>query len=387
MRIILDVPQPIAELRKVYNDKVTFVTTVKSWPLVKEVIIPNDYQNGLKKRRVPVRVGKKIDRAIEEYQTKLIEIWEKHQNRIKELVRFDDREALEVEKQTHPTLAQVNRERNSQRRFILRQRYLAQNKDKLLKPEIDKLEKELAREAKTSFARVFTIGKERAQVLTGQQLDERLTARDRKELLAKDKWNKKFIAGLTNDLRQDYSRILGSKYDSVEDLIAAMEGADKKEKRRLPLFAAAVGSVLLAAGTTAAARAVREDPKTGAIRPDPIPDPDDGMPIGTAFDGGVWHTRHDNRVCLGCEENDNKWMTHEQFQNEAGTNQCLTRCRCIELFDFEEKPTSSGKIWRGRPGDSIRNWPRFKGKRPKTTKTNHSFNRGPIGWQTSSNQN
>ena len=371
MRIILDEPKPIAELRKVYNDKVTFITTVKSYPLVKEIEIPEDYQNGLKKRRVPVRIGKKIDRAIEEYQAKLIEIWEKYQNRIREIIAFDDRETIEdvekailaesdVEKQVRPTLAQVNREKNPRRRFILRQRYLAQNRKRLLKPEIDKLEKELAREAKKSFSRVFMIGKERAQVLTGQQLDDRLTARDRKELKRKDKWNKEFVGGLTADLWQEYEDILGKEFDDPEKLLAAIEGAEKKEKRRLPLFAAAVGSVLLAAGTTAAARAVREDPETGEISPDPIPDPDDGMPIGTAFDGGVWHTRHDNRVCPGCESNDNKWMTHEQFQEEAGTNQCLTRCRCVELFEFDEKPTGASKIWSGTPGADIKNWPRFK---------------------------
>lgn len=373
MRILLDERKTIAELRKVYNDKVTFVTTVKSYPLVKEVIISGDYQSGLKKRRVPVRVGKKVDRAIAEYQDKLVAIWEKYQKRIQEIISFDDREAIEdveksilaendVEKVVRVTLAQVNQERNSRRRFILRQRYLAQNKDKLIKPEIDKMRKELEQEADSHFSRVFKIGKERAQVLTDQQLDDRLTTRDRKELEAKDKWNKLFVGGLTADLLRRYESILGHKFDEPKELADAIIVAEKKEKRRLPLFAAAVGSVLLAAGTTAAARAVREDPETGRVSPDPIPDPDDGMPIGTAFDGGIWHTRHDNRVCPGCEENDAKWMTHDQFQDEAGTNECLTRCRCVELFEFDEKPTSASKIWRGTPGASIRNWPRFKRK-------------------------
>ncbi len=371
MRIILDEPTSIDKLRKVYNDKVTFVTTVKSYPLVKEIIISGDYQGGLKKRRVPVRVGKKIDRAIAAYQEKLVAIWEKHQNKIRELVGFDDRETIEdveksiiaegdVEKAARVTLAQVNQERDSQKRFILRQRYLEQNKNKLLKPELDKMKRELEREAKKSFSQVFRIGKERAQVLTDQELDDNLTTRDKIELKRKDKWNKEFVEGLTDDLWEEYEAILGKQFDNPQDLLDAIAGADKKEKRRLPLFAAAVGSVLLAAGTTAAARAVREDPETGETRPDPIPDPEDGMPIGTAFDGGVWHTRHDNRVCPGCEENDSKWMTHEQFQDEAGTNQCLTRCRCVELFEFDEKPTSSGKIWQGAPGASIKNWPRFK---------------------------
>ncbi len=375
MRILLDERKTIAELRKVYNDKVTFVLTIKSYPFVKEIVINGDYQSGLKKRRVPVKIGKKVDRAIAAYQEKLVAIWEKHQNKIRELVGFDDRETIEdveksiiaeddVEKATRVTLAQVNQERNPRRRFILRQRYLDQNKNKLLKPEIDKMRRELEREAKKSFAEVYRIGKERAQVLTDQELDNTLTARDRKELKRKDEWNKEFVGGLTDDLWEEYELILGRRFDDPQELLDAIVGAEKKEKRRLPLFAAAVGSVLLAAGTTAAARAVREDPETGEITPDPIPDPEDGMPIGTAFDGGIWHTRHDNRVCPGCEENDAKWMTHEQFQDEAGTNQCLTRCRCVELFEFEDRPVSASKIWQGAPGASIRNWPRFKRSMP-----------------------
>ena len=370
MRLVLDEPTPIDKLRKVYNDKVTFITTVKSYPLVSEIQFSGDYYSALNKRRVPVRIGRKIDRAIEDYQSKLIQIWESNQKDILDVINFDDKTTLEeteksilegsIEKAKRITLAQVNQERNSVRRFILRSRFIKQEKDRLIKPRVERLKKELQKEAKKHFERVFKIGKERAQVLTDQQLDDALNFRDRRELKAKYIWNEEFVAGLTDDLYAEYAVVLGQTFDNPKDLADAIERVDKRQKRRLPLFAAAVGSVLLAAGTTAAARAVRENPKTGKISPDPIPDPEDGMPIGRAFDGGLWRTRHDKRVCPGCEENDGKWMTHDQFQAEAGTNQCLTRCRCVELFEFEEKPTSAGKIWSGTPGASIKNWPRFK---------------------------
>lgn len=373
MRLILDEPKPIRELRKAYNDKVAFITTVKAYPLVSEIEFSGDYHGTLRKRRVPVRVGRKVDRAIKGYQDKLVEIWERYQKEIQAIVNFEDHATLEaaekprVEKADRITLALIDLEKDPSRKLVLRQRFLRQNRERLIKPRIDKMRAELEKESRAHFERVFRIGKERAQVLTDQELDDFITGRDRKELAAKAIWNRKFVGGLTDDLWQEYEVILGTTFETSEELLDAIIGVEKKEKRRLPLFAAAVGSVLLAAGTVAAARAVREDPETGETRPDPIPDPEDGMPIGTAFDGGFWHTRHDNRVCLGCEENDNKWMLHDQFQAEAGTNQCLTRCRCIELFEFDEKPVNASKIWRGTPGASIRNWPRFRRSAESTT--------------------
>ena len=56
MRIVLDSPQSIEQLRKVYNDRVTFVSSVSGFPLISELEIAGDYLSALRKRLVPVRV-------------------------------------------------------------------------------------------------------------------------------------------------------------------------------------------------------------------------------------------------------------------------------------------------------------------------------------------
>jgi len=40
----------------------------------------------------------------------------------------------------------------------------------------------------------------------------------------------------------------------------------------------------------------------------------------------------------------------EDFAQEAGTNDCLARCRCIELFEPAPKPDSGEEVWQSSPG-------------------------------------
>lgn len=368
MRLVLDEPQPIESLRKVYNDHVTFVTSTSSWPLVSEIQFKGDYQSTLRKRQVPVKVGKRVDREITKYEKKLKKVWDYYQTRINRIIRFEDikliRELLRSNKDTvekrELTLARVLRERSPQRRFILRQKFLQQNKARLIQSQLDEMKQELQRVSRPAFKTVFKLGKIRGQIQSDQELDDRLTVHDRRLLSEKEEWNSKFLNNLTGDSWNHYEGLLAMKFDEPDELINALEEVEKKERSRLPLFAAAIASVLLAAGTARAARDVTTDPKTGEEQEEAILDEETGIPVGIAYKGGLWHTRHDNRVCPGCEGNDGKWMTNNDFQAEAGTNECLTRCRCIELFELAEKPVNKNEIWRGQPGASIKDWPRFR---------------------------
>ncbi len=371
MRLVLDEPQSIESLRKVYNDRVTFVTSTGSYPLVSEIEFKGDYHSTLRKRQVPAKIGKRVDREVAKYEKKLTDVWDYYQTRINRILRFEDtdliQEILSIEKDTvekqEITLARVLRERSPQRRFILRQRFLRQNKDRLVRKQLEEMEQELRRVARPPFKSVYKLGKIRGQVLSDQELDDRLTVSDRRILREKDEWNSKFLNKLTGDSWNHYEVLLMKEFDDPNELMDALEGLNKEEKKernRLFLFAAAIGSVLLAAGTARAARDVTTDPKTGEEKEEAVLDEETGIPVGVAYKGGTWHTRHDNRVCPGCEGNDGKWMTNNDFQAEAGTNECLTRCRCVELFELAEKPTSKSAIWRGKPGASIKNWPRFR---------------------------
>lgn len=319
MRLVLDKPTPIEELRKVYNDKVTFITSVKNYPLVKEIEFHGDYNSALNKRKVPVRVSRLVDRAINRYDRDLKNTWDQHTSKIKALLRITDPK---------------QRQQKAQQ-------------------ELTQLNRSLKSNSRPAFEEVYKLGKIRGQVLSGQELDDELTGDDRRILNDREKWNDDYLNGLTDDLWAEIEEITGKKYDDPQDVINALDELDKiqeKQKRRLPLFAAAIGSVILGAGTVATSR----EPEEGLIG-----DAEDFPPL-EEIKGGFWNTKHDNRVCPGCEENDGKWMTVDQFQEEVGTNQCLTRCRCAELFEITERPLAEGQIWQGTPGSSIARWPRFK---------------------------
>lgn len=362
MKIVLSESKSIAELRKVYNDKVTFVTTVKTYPIVHEIEFPGDYYGAMRKRRVPARVGRKLDKEIEAYKTQLTKIWDTYQKRIQRVTSFKDVKLIRrllangaSIKKAGLTLARVLRETNPTRRRLLQMRFLRQEKQRLVKSQIDEMRRQMERVSRPAFERVYKIGKIRSQILSDQELDDDLTDQDRKVLKEREKWNNDFLNNLSNDSWAHYEAVFNRRFDDPNDIIDALMGAQKeeeKERRRLPLFAAAVGSVLLAAGIARAAKDIFTDPKTGKEQDEPILD-DLGIPIGDPIKGGTWHTRHDNRVCPGCEKNDGKWMTVDEFDGEAGTNQCLTRCRCIELFELKEKPVRRSEIWRGRPGEDI----------------------------------
>jgi len=350
MRLNLDVPQPLAKLRKIYNDKATFITSTKSYPNIEAIEFSGDYLSVMKKRIVPIKVGKKLDRVISKYRSCLVKVWKK---RHAEIVKSFKAEMLSelanaVEKGT--TLAQV-RSAPEQRRTVLYMQYLKERQDELVTPKIEALKSDLKRLAPIAFTAAYILGKNRAQAFTNQEVDDQLSEIDKENLSAKYDWNDEYVDKLGDDSEQNYEDMLNGEYANEAEVLDALDEVQTKEADRLGMFAAAAGSIMLAAGFAQGTRDTQEiDPDTGEPTGEPQIDPDTGIPLGDVVDGGIWHTSHDDSVCDGCEEQDGQWMTTDDFEAEAGNNECLTNCRCIELFEPAEQPPDEGAT--GDGGDN-----------------------------------
>ena len=333
MRVILDSPTPIEKLRKTYNDKVTFVTTTQDYPLITEIEMSGNYLGGMRKRLVPVRVGKKVDKLIARYAKRLNRIWNQYQKEIVNTLSLEGLKKLspenEVEKADAPTLAQVLSETDETRRQVLHIKYLKARQEKLIKPKLEQMKQELQRTAKPMFESAYLLGKERGQILTQQEMDDDLNDEDEELLEEKAEDNDVFVAALVAGTYDDYEAALGEKYDTEDDLMTGLRDAHKSQQHRLDSFAATLGAALLAAGMSQAVRDIQEVDADGEPTGEVKTDPETGEPLGDVFEGGYWHTREDERVCDGCEQNDGAWMTLEDFQEEANTNDCLSNCRCI----------------------------------------------------------
>src|SRR3989338_2807374 len=352
MRVILDSPQALEKLRKIYNDKVTFVTTTKDYPLVTEVEIPGNYLGGMRKRLVAVRVGKKVDKLIARYAKRLDRIWNRYQKEIVNGLSLDGLHKItpenEVEKVDVPTLAQVLSEKDESRQQVLHMRYLKARREKLIKPKLEDMKQELQRTAKPMFESAYLLGKERGQILTNQELSDDMSDEDEELLAEKEDENDEFVLLLVGNAYSDYEAALDEDYDSEAALLAGIGAAHKKQQYRLASFAGTLGAGLLAVGMSQAIKEIQEVDAAGEPTGGVKNDPETGEPLGDIFEGGYWHTSHDDRVCDGCEGNDGAWMTLEDFQEEANTNDCLSNCRCIELFEPATMPEDGEDIWQGK---------------------------------------
>lgn len=353
MKVVLDTPQHIEKLRKVYRDSVTFITDTESYPFITALEFTGDYLSAMKKRAVPVKVGKKVDKEIARYNKRMDKAWNSTLTPLVDSLKLENLSKSVVEKDT--TLSDVVNEKDPRERARKYRQYLLDHRTEIIQSGIDELKEDLKNASIPAFVAMYLLGKNRGQVLTDQELSDDLTKKDREALREKEVWNEEYLDGLTEDVHDNYMAALAEEYESDEEILEALRQAGEKEKHRLPLFAAAVGSVLLAAGMRAAAEEVRAvDPDTGELTDLPRLDPDTDLPVGAVIVGGIWHTSHDDSVCDGCEEQDGRWMTWEDFEQEAGTNDCLTRCRCIELFEpteeLSDKSEQVGDVQKGGPG-------------------------------------
>ncbi len=343
MQVRLETPQPLEKLRKIYKDNVTFISSVNSYPLVDTLEFKGDYLSAMKKRSVPVKIGKKVDKEIAKYRSRLTKIWDANQADFLKSITLDGLKKS-LNKADDTSLEEIAQEPDSKERTKKYRQYLLDHKDEIIRSGTKELKEDLRNVTSLSFTSVYLLGKNRGQAMTNQELSDDLTKKDRDTLDEKEQWNDDYLDGLTDDLYNNYVDALGEDYDSDDELLDTLKGVGDSERSRLPLFAAAVGSVLLAAGMRSAADDVRQvDPETGELTDEPVLDPDTDLPIGDVITGGVWHTSQDDSVCDGCDDEDGQWMTWDEFEQEAGTNDCLTRCRCIELFEPSDEPQDEEK--------------------------------------------
>jgi len=273
-----------------------------------------DIQKALRRRIVPLDVKKKVDRLLKKYQHDLTKKWIDRTRAI-----TNDTTVTKFQKAAHPYEVED-----------------AEQKKSKLKKHLGKLYLGLSAGASPYFADFYKMGKERGQGLTGQPLDDELSADDNVALQELIEENDGYLDNFINsDLYDAYSEIFDNEYDTEEDFTDALDGVASGNEARLLMYAMA-GLGALAVGFSSAVQ--EADITDGEIE----------------YNGGFWHTAHDDNVCDGCEEQEDHWMTWDEFENEYQTNDCLTNCRCAELFEPAPSPDDSEK-YADSPSKAARN--------------------------------
>jgi len=145
-RLVFETPVSIDDLRRLYNHKVTMISSTKDYPMVKEIEFSGDYHSILKKRMVPVRITKKIDKEIERYKKELEDTWRKYQKRIQNIASIKSKSQvsrlLSLNKFNVPeeidefykkvSIEDVKGETDNKEKADLRRKFLKENKKKLL---------------------------------------------------------------------------------------------------------------------------------------------------------------------------------------------------------------------------------------------------------------
>jgi hypothetical protein len=203
------------------------------------------------------------------------------------------------------------------------------DEEKKRKAKVTRVLKDLSRTfglvAPAFLEEAFRVGKERGQGLTGQPLDDEISESDREDLLEIiEEHTDYFNNFITEDLREALLESIEGDYPTEDDYFESIEQVMDSNQSRLLMYAL-TALTAFASGFVSAAK--EADPDVGEI----------------LYEGGFWRTYRDDRVCSGCEENDGKWMTLEEFLHEYQTNECLTNCRCGELFELAAHPEEAGE--------------------------------------------
>jgi len=307
MRIYLDEPTPIEKLREEFNDSVTYITSTTQYPLVEAIEFSGGIQKALKRRIVPLDAKRKIDRALQGLDNKLRDEW----NKVKATI-------LSEEGVRKFTKAEFESDDRPEKKSIV-QKHLAE------------LALAFSLAASNSFDRLYQIGKERGQGLTGQPIDDELSPEDKEEIESLiEEHQEKFDNFVNNDLYAEFAGVIDGEYPDEVAYSEALEGVMDKKLSRLDMYAmAALGAFSLGFSESVKAASTEE----GEVE----------------YEGGYWHTVQDDKVCDGCEGNEGVWMTLDHFATEYQTNECLTNCRCGELFEPAPHPDDESekmmKVW------------------------------------------
>lgn len=286
--MILKFNQPISieEARSQYNDNVKFLSNTESYPKVYGIEFDVNPQRIFKRKAIDPKITKKANKIVSVYSKAIERKWDKifiHIIQSINSIRKQDEIKLTQEEKNH------------------------------LLTNVDELTSEIQSEASKRFKEAYKLGKMRGQIMSNQELDDDIS--NDEDAIIEDKLdeNEEYLLNFSKDLKLDLNAIMEQPYEDYDQLINAVKEKQKSKKSRMLMYAlAALG--LVVAGTIYALKQADES-------------------LGhTIVHGGYWIIHPDEGkggpVCDGCEKNNGKWFSLDEFESEHGTNECLTNCRC-----------------------------------------------------------
>lgn len=288
MFIKFDKPTSLEEVRKLYNGNVKFVTSTETYPNVEGIEFSIDPRYIFKRKIVSPKVTKKVNKILKTYNAKIETLWSTAFQSMKESIRnLNKVEKIEITDEQKATTFAI----------------------------IGALKDGLQEEATNQFIEAYKLGKIRGQVLSDQEIDDELDDEDQKNVDDRLAENEEYLAAFSNDLQNDLDRLyMEGPFDSYEELDALMTRQVEKPKKSRALMYAMAALGLVALGMVIALK--QADPELGEIK----------------IHGGYWTVHPDEgkggEICEGCQENEGKWFTLDEFQDAYQKQNCLTRCRC-----------------------------------------------------------
>lgn len=381
------------DLQKTYDDSVEFITTTETFPMVTEIRYEGKLNKAIKSKVIPKGIKQKVDTLIQHYGDKLKRKWfvakEDLINQLTSVEKMEKggpgsgrhpedssieyhgtspenakrilqegfkvgpgqagvsttqgyEEALEYANGNPEGVIEVHVEPNAPmagkegKDFLtgtgsFHPRYLKPLRIASLKkadeePDSDKEKKKkiieeilaglavsLGSTALDVYKQAYMLGKERGVSISGQDFSRVISEEDNQKLLDLVDKNQDYINNFIQDLKQKYSDAIDREYESQQAEEHELASIMSSSESRLGLYAtAALGA--LGIGFTAGLDEANDQTDENE----------------SEVTGIIWVTNHDDLVCPGCADNDGKFFTFDEFEEEYQNNECLTKCRCAE---------------------------------------------------------
>lgn len=188
-----------------------------------------------------------------------------------------------------------------------------EKKKKIIETILAGLAISLGATALNVYKQAYLLGKERGVSISGEDFTRIISEEDNQKLLNLVNNNQEYLNNFMQDLNENYTKAISNEYTSKEAEEHALANVMTSAESRLGLYALAALGALGLGFTTG----IKESN-------DQLPEDEDEVT------GLIWVTNHDDLVCDGCADNDGKFFTFEEFDEEYQNNECLVRCRCAE---------------------------------------------------------
>lgn len=194
------------------------------------------------------------------------------------------------------------------------------------------------------YRKAYLLGKERGISISGEEFRAAINDEATNKLSSLADTNRDYLDGFMKDLNDKFNDTIDQEYESKETEVEAIKRVAAGAEARLALYVTAILGAF-AFGMTDGIKEGEEEKEPGEAE----------------VTGIIWTTNHDDAVCEGCAENDGKFFTLEEFENEYQNNECLTRCRCAEVSEPTTAPADhfarSARVKdlaKGGPGPAVR---------------------------------